>query len=278
MPKLAAVVEDINTIPAELRDNYVEDAPSKTWILDIDDSPYKKKLEEFRTNNNKLTGEKKDLLGKLDKFKDVDMEKYGTAMEAYKAIEHQQDAELLKKGDIDAVVKKRTEGLQKDFDTKLAAQAAETKAATERAEKFRNRLSIQIDNVIRRVVEPVAAVKATAWPDVMGRARQVFRIDDDGEVVPMDQDGNPVYSTKKPEELLTPEEFAASLLTTAPHFFETTAGGGARGSKGDPQGGNKGGAPMVDRKDIRAFGKNLEGIASGKTKVVPTATPAALRQ
>jgi hypothetical protein len=134
--------------------------------------------------------------------------------------------------------------------------AAEAQARAEQAQnRWRmERLNAEVSG---------ATAKAKALPEaaeyIKMKAEQLFSLDDDsGKVIlrdnlpdtPIDRNGNPH----------TLDTWVESLRDTNPFFFGLPQGGGAQGGTG--RDGKH--VTKIDPRDARAFGNNLEAIASGK--------------
>jgi hypothetical protein len=101
-----------------------------------------------------------------------------------------------------------------------------------------------------------AGIDPDVLPDVLMRARGVFQFKDD-QVVAMKGD-LPLFSEKDPAKPLGADEWLAGLPKV---FFKPNFGGGAQGGGGNT-------AQTLRAPSPTEFGKNLEGIASGKVQVV----------
>src|SRR5689334_10642220 len=86
-------------VPAEQSSLYFE--RDGAWVLDAEGAVEKSKLDEFRTNNVAL---QKQLTELQRQFEGVDPGKVTELLEAQRKL---QEGELLKKGDVDAVVTNR---------------------------------------------------------------------------------------------------------------------------------------------------------------------------
>ena len=113
-------------------------------------------------------------------------------------------------------------------------------------EKYRERLSAkEIDALILDAGAKVG-VRSTAIPDLLARAKQYWRLTDDG-AVPMD--GDKVIYGKDPSKPMTSEEWVAKLAEQAPHLFNPNTGAGAGGGAGS----GAGGAKTLTRKAFNAL-------------------------
>jgi hypothetical protein len=245
---------------------YEEDKDAGGYVLAVNDLPFKSKLNEFKNNNRqlfesqqKIEKQRKELETKLEKFKDIDPEKYEKVLHQLEEVEKLEDAELIKAGKIDEVVSKRTVAMVNDHKNQLGAKDGIIQKMSDERNQLRTRLgSLVIDTSVQSAVNKIGLVRPGAIADVLSRARGVFSIDEQGNMVPRDTKGEIRFG--KDSNPLTVEEWSASLLTEAPHLFEGGNGGGASGNRTTTRTDTK----TVDRNDPIAMGKNLVGIASGK--------------
>jgi len=136
-------------------------------------------------------------------------------------------AELEEKGDlaeipealqtkIDAIVRKRTDRMATDFQTKLTAAEEKVKAQDSQLDE------LLIDGAIQSAATK-AGIRASAVEDAVLYGRKVFRRKD-GKPVPMK--GEEVLYGKDGKTPLTPEEWVAERSKDRPHWFEPSTGGG----------------------------------------------------
>lgn len=232
------------------------------FVLKTDDDDLKRKLDEFRTNNRELYRVRKDLEEQLAKYKDIDPSKYRELQERIGKLDGLEDAELLKAGKLDEVINKRTAAMRSDFETRFGAKESaykqkEAEAAALRAELERHK----IDGALRATIEErKLRVRAGAMEDVMRRARDTWRINDKGAMVPVGPDGSAVFG--KEGNVLSMPEFVSDLATKASHLFEASGGGDSNGNAASPPTGK-----TIEATDRSAFRANLADIASGKLEV-----------
>ena len=125
---------------------------------------------------------------------------------------------------------KRTERLRADVDKQIKAANERADKAEAFSNKFRDRV---LGDAIR-----AAASKAGALPeasdDLILRAKGTFQLNDEGEAVAVDANGDVLFG-KDGKTPLSPLEWAESLKETASHLFPRAEGTGAGGHK--PNGG-----------------------------------------
>ena len=140
-----------------------------------------------------------------------------------------EEAKLIAAGKIDEVLDKRTERLRADVDKQIKA----AKERADKAEAFSNKFRIEFWGC-----NPCSSLKAGALPeasdDLILRAKGTFQLNDEGEAVAVDANGDVLFG-KDGKTPLSPLEWAESLKETAPHLFPRAEGTGAGGHK--PNGG-----------------------------------------
>ena len=189
-------------IPAEHLALYAE--REGAWQLDVDGVVDKAKLDEFRQTNVTLL---KQLEDQKKRFEGIDPDAVREAIEAKRKLD---EGELLKKGDLDALLQPRLAPVLK------------------RATDAEARLSELLINQGAIVAATKRGLRPTAIPDLTLRARSAFKVIN-GNAVAVAADGTP-KAGKDGVAPLSFDEWAENLVVDAPHLFETNAGGGAAGS------------------------------------------------
>lgn len=168
---------------------------------------------------------------------------------------------MIKQGNIDEVVKRRTARLldEKNAELKARGEAYDTLKVdhTKLTERF---ASVQAGTSMNTLISAAGLrVRAGAQDDLASRIKQDWTVDSDGALVArrkdMIGDGG---ATMEPGEYVSRE-----LLERRSFFFEPAKGGGAEGNSDQRTGGKK----TISSGDPMNFGRNLEDIASGKTQV-----------
>jgi hypothetical protein len=260
--KLKALLtkEEWEKLPKDIKESYVEEGDGYT--LDMDDSPLKSKLNEFRSSNKDLLKRKDELEQVAKRYEGIDPEKYQKAMEAMEQIDAMEDKDLLKAGKLDELIAKRTGTMQEEHSKALKALQGtlEKEAGAKKALQDKLKTTL-IEATVAKSVGNVGSVRKSAYDDVIARAQRSFIVDDEGNLKP-----NGIFNGKG--DPMTPDEWATKLLADAPHLFEPSQGGGAGGgSKGNAGGQQKG----VIENNPQAIGSNLEAVAKG-TMVVGAKT------
>lgn len=260
MAKIKSIVKALEDVEEKYRDLYEQDG--EQYVLKgLDDSDYKAKLDEFRKNNRTLFGEVGTLKANLEKYKDIDLAKYQEAMKLLEQKDHQEDQNLWKDGKMEEVVAKRTEAMKSDYEKKISAKDEALKGTVTERDTLKRRLDeVLVNTEIQKAVERFGSPRKGALQDIMSRAKGVWKLDERGQLVPKKGD-ELIFG--KGGEVITLDEWMADCAEEAPFLFEQSKGGGAEGTKKDTTFEGK----VIDGSDPMVFGKNLEGIASGKVKL-----------
>ena len=184
------------------------------FVLEAEGLVDKARLDESRASNLALQKQVQEL---TERFEGIDPDAV-RALQAEKAA--LEDAKLIKDGEVEKLVEKRTKPLLTDLEKRL--KAAEAQAATLSTQLFEREIE-------RNVVETASklGLRASAIPDIKARARSVFKITD-GAVAAFEPDGRPVFGADGTSPL-TFDEWVSAQVTAAPHLFESNAGSGASG-------------------------------------------------
>lgn len=177
----------------------------------------------LKSKNNELLGTIKQQKDNLARFDGIDPDAVKTILQRFSDDE---EAKLIAEGKIDQVLEKRTERFRADSDKQINAAVARAEKAEGFANKFRDRV---LADAIREAGTKAGAL-STAADDLILRARGTFKVNDEGEAVAVDTDGNAILG-KDGKTPLSPIEWAESLKDTAPHLFPAAEGTGGGGHK-----------------------------------------------
>src|SRR5207248_643496 len=124
----------------------------------------------------------------------------------------------LKAGEVDKVVASRVQSIKSDLERTTAER-----------DSLNARLAdIQINQGVI-VAATKRGLRSGAIADVTLRAQRVFKLVNG---VPQAQEGDRIRYGKDGVTPMTLDEWVESLVTEAPHLFESSAGGGATGNSG----------------------------------------------
>ncbi|MDR5616842.1 hypothetical protein [Arsenophonus sp.] len=177
----------------------------------------------LKAKNSELLGKLKEQTDNLKRFEGIDPEQVKGILQRF---ENDEEAKLIAEGKIDEVINKRTERLRHDVEKKLQSEKRRAEKAEEFANKFRSRV---LGDEIRAAASQSGAL-ASAQEDLLLRAKGIFKINDEGQAVAVDEENNPIMG-KDGRTPLTPAEWIDSLKESAPHLFPSASGTGAGNSK-----------------------------------------------
>lgn len=183
-------------------------------------------LDRLRSHSKKLLDEKKTLKATLDKFGDIDPEKFKTMMAQ---LESSEEARLLAEGKIDDVVARRSERKILEVQSQLEELVKASDTAKEEASTWRNKYNSAVVERHIRIAAEKAGVIPSAIDDVLARAKGVFSVTDNDQLEARDSSGNLV---KVGNKALDPLLFVESLKEKAPHYWPASQSGGAMGGAG----------------------------------------------
>lgn len=229
MLKFTCTEAELPTEPA-IRALYNDDGTG-TYVLQVDGAVPKARLDEFRTSNLKLKGEKEALETQLAAFADVDVERYQALLAKSDEIE---GSKAKTDEQIKALVEQRTAAM-------LKTHAAEKAKLEERLTKVNAELSRE--KIDRTLIEAGTklGLRKEASADLVSRGRGTFTLDDAGNLVAKGPDGEVVYGNAG--QPLTVDEYVAKLTKEAGHLFDESAGSGAPGGRGGKGAGAEDGNP-----------------------------------
>lgn len=240
------------------------------FVLDFEGADDLGRLGEFRNNNIELRKQQEALAAQLKSFEGIDPEAVKSLREQQDKAKAEEEKELIRKGKFDELVARRTAAARADLDSQIKA----TRTTLEEREKtitaLQGRLSVLVvDSDVAKAIEAVGLKpRAGALDDIHRRARDVWKVDDSGNMVAVDPSKggkSPLYSAEKAGEPITMKEYVAKVLAVqAAHLFEGSSGGGAAGGA---RGGGGAAGQMIEGGNALDFGRNLEGIAKGTVRV-----------
>lgn len=249
--KLKAKIEKLDEVAELYRPAYVERDgaffldPEKLEAIEIDD---KAELAGALENERR---ERAAAKAALEKFKDVDPEKYQQLL-----AESQQREQDNKKKSNDWEGWKQTfeDGKKKEID----ALKSELASRDQRIRKF------VLEDKIRAVALEAGVRKQSldrVIRDVLHPDRPRFRLDDKENIEVLDDSGNPM-------DVKIDSFFKDKFVTEAPEYYEANGAGGS-GASGNNNNGSRGGARTISASDQAALNQNIADIAAGKVVVQP---------
>lgn len=188
------------------------------WILGVEGAVPKQQLNEFREKNIEL---KKALEG-LGETKPED------AIKAIRRVAELETQLGKDKDKFDELLAARTGEMKTEYEKQLAAREA---ALGETRGQLK---TLKIDQAIEHAGGEFG-LRQGAGPDLVARGRAIFDLDEDGNIISKDPDGNQRYN--KTGEPLAPKDWVQSMVKEASHLFDESQGSGAAGSGSRGSGG-----------------------------------------
>ncbi|MDD5053427.1 MAG: hypothetical protein PHO27_11900 [Sulfuricurvum sp.] len=251
---LKLIVDKIEDVEEKFRELYKR-ADDGKFHLDAESDPEtKKKVDEFRENNIKLMKEKEDLEKKILEY-GADPAKVKEWQKKVQAIE---DKQMIEAGKIDELVEQKVQRMRQEYENQIKALQDAVDVKNQEVSKTHSRLSeVLIDSEITKAV--AGKVRAGAMADILSRGRRVWKLDENGNPIPKENDK--VLYGKDGKAQMTFEEWAIVQMEVAPFLFEPSTGGGGVG------GGAGAGKGSIDYSKIPASErlKMLHGDGSQKT-------------
>lgn len=260
--KLKPLIDSLEGVPEPFHQYYTKRADGK-YVLELDGIPpglaEATKVDEFRTKNIELMRLNDEL--KTRALTPEELESYNKLK---KEQEDNKDKKLISEGKIEELVAQRTERMRNTYEAQIAALTTAQDDLKKKLDAATGHLSaVVIDSEVSKAVTSVGQVRQGAMTDILGRAKMVWRLGEDGKPLAMKGD-QPLYAADG-RTPLSFQEWATSLVSEAPYLFEGSSGGGS-GNEGKGGGGG-GGTKVIDKGDTAAFAANLADIASGKVLV-----------
>lgn len=230
MAKLQHVVESLEEIAEPLREYYAE-AEGK-YYLQADGLTPKAIVNEFRENNIQLLKENDTLKATIEQFGDMTPERLKELQAAAESGGNVDEAQLEKI--VNERLSKRTQKMIDDYEEKLKQERGGRESAESQLS------TLLIDNGATQAAVS-AGVRDSAIPDVIMRARSVFKVKE-GKAIPVN--GEEIVYGKDGQTPQTMNEWLAERVNDSPHWFKEPAGGGSRHKPGAsganaPQEGNQ---------------------------------------
>ncbi len=216
----------------------------------------------LKTNRDEILGEKAKLKEEFDALKAsvAELGDLKAAKSLLETVSKSEEAKLIAEGKIDQVLDKRTESMRKDADTKVSAA---TKRVTELeaviAERDTVIASLVIDSRVDEAIGKSEGVQPTARKDIRRAAREIFKVNKQYQPEARNAEGT-LLMGKNGKDPLTPSEWLESMREENPHWWGTSAGGGAGGNSSVP---SKGGRPSADQLNKMSGQQLLERALGG---------------
>lgn len=184
-------------------------------------------LDRLRTHSTKLLDEKKKLQNDFKAYENLgDPEVLSNIL---KQFNNNEDAKLVAEGKFDDVLKKHTERMSLDFNTKIEELLQQNEDLTKGKSKFEQLFHESEAGHAISSAAIKAGIRDTALDDALMRSRGIFTVAQDGTLEARDSEGNLRTINGK---ALTPELFVEQLREKYPHYWPDSKSSGARGGAG----------------------------------------------
>jgi hypothetical protein len=225
-------VSKLDEVEEKHRDLYVE--RNGKFYLDAEDANnLTSALDKERQARRDAEKAAKDF---KDRFGDLDPE---AAREALKMKQELEEKKLIASGEVDKVVEQRVAKMRDEHARERSKLESELKAKDSRLSQ------LLIDNALRDVaLKPNVGILPKAIGTVVKLAKDVWKLDKDGNPVALNGDGSQMYG--KDGGPIGMEEWISNLKTEHDYLFGQPSGGGA-GNQGAG-----GGAPKKKRSEMTA--------------------------
>lgn len=233
-------ITKLEDVEEKFRHLYAQGADG-SFYLQVEGAVAKEKLDEFRDKNIQLM---KD----MEKFKDVDPEKY-----AQLKAEHDKltEGELIKSGKVEELIANRVAAMKTAHEAAMADLSKKYDVGQRQLE------TLLIDNEVRAHAAK-AGVTATAVDDVLLRAKTLFKVED-GKPVAKDAAGNVIYG-KDGTNSIAIGDWLGGLKEQAPHLFAPSQGSNA--------GNNRQGFGGSNNLKMSSVSKISTGLAEGTSSAI----------
>lgn len=241
-------------IPEALREHYTDTGNGWQLQMETDDGPAVDlaRYREMRDNNIKMKAQLEELMTEQQQIKD----QYKTMVDKAQG---EEEAQLLKSGQFDEVLERRTQALKSEYQRQLEELHQQREAAEADKAAARQRFgSVYLGEQLATALErKKLRLRPTARADLLTRAGGTFQPNEamDKLVAKDAVDGL--------GQELTIDDWLDKTVTEAPHLFDGGDGGGAR-----PGGGA--GAGQIRMQDVvndpAAYLQAVEQINKGEAK------------
>lgn len=228
---IKAVVENLEEVSEGLRENYTLGDDGK-YHLSVEGG------EDITGLKRALAAERqaaKDATARLKEYGDIDPAKAKELRDKAAAAEEEarkeREARALAEGKIEEVLASRTEAMRREFNAReksLSDKLEET--SSELSRKSQELTDYKIRNEVMAAINEAGVPRKDAMVDILARAKATWRMSEEGTPIAYNTDGT-MKLGKDGRSPMTAIEWAQELCTLAPHLFEPSTGGGAKGTR-----------------------------------------------
>ena len=229
--------ENLSAVPEDLRED-AEEAGGK-YIVKVSAT---KKITQFRDNNVKLSQERDTLTQQLTQYEQVTgvtgeelatgkLTAFAKVLEGLRDVDKKvKDGVLVATTSLDEAAAARVTEVTNSWKLQLADSAKERDAHKARADASENRANqMQVENSVRLAAsDPAVAMLDRAVNLLLPAAMRVFKVDENGKLVPKTADGTTIYGSDGVREM-TVKEWLLKQRDENDFLFKGAKGGGANG-------------------------------------------------
>jgi hypothetical protein len=193
--------------------------------------------DEFKQEKEKLEGQVAQLQDAVKNWEGLDPAK---VREVMANIEASEEAKLVAAGKTDEVVKIRTERLRSEYETQIKKLTDQLEARNGEVQRIRGLHDhLRIETATNAAILKDGGITDTAPPDILPAAARMFSVDDDGNVVAYEGQGDErkLVMGKDGETPLSLDEWLAGMKPDRPHWWKAPPGGGASPAERDASSG-----------------------------------------
>lgn len=252
--------DTLDAIPEPLRVGHKE--VEGKFVIDV---VPKANLDEFRENNINLQKERDGLVGRIKGYSEIigeDFDKFKTDYSELVGIKAKvENRTLVENSSFEKALEQRVTELSKKHADEIGAKDKAISDATAKATALDTKLRRTIidRHITDAVLHEKSGARADALPDFLGRAYEVFKVDETGNLTPYEGETVIYGADTKPMKPI--EWITTKVRERSPYLFKDSNGGGAGGGSGG------GATRTINIQDRDALNASLEDIASGKVTV-----------
>lgn len=203
---------------------------------------YEEQTKPLVTNRDTIKSEKKQLEQQFREFKSK-LDPFGgdvdKAAEVLSKLEDEELKSLIKDGKIDDFRNKIASGVDAKYKRTIDDYENKLKGYSEKESNYLNKIKeLTIDRTVTELAAK-AGVHPTAIEDLLRRARNVFSLDEEYNVVAIDPSTKLPLPSPTGKGNLEPSNWIESLREVAPHLFPSSSGTGTGGGESRNEGGRK---------------------------------------
>lgn len=228
----------LSEVPEDLREHAKEEGDK--YVVKVTSAD---KITEFRENNVKLSKERDTLVAQVTRYEQVTgvplaevsngkLDSFAKALESLRETKKRvDDGALVENSSLEEAAAQRVTDVTNNLKTQLAEMARERDTHKEARTKAEDRsYQMMVENSVRLVAsDPDVAMLDKAVNLVLPQAFRVFRVEENGKIVPKTPDGTVIYGS----DGVTPMSVKEWLLKQRDDndfLFKGSKGGGASGS------------------------------------------------